>query len=326
MREASLDGQSAGTPHAGLVHDHHKLVAPLDDLLRFNPEAVKALEPAAEEALETVPSAMRAAFEAGGGLVPLDLRIEQLKDDREVTAVEGRIAAPECLDVRVAHACAVHHDIMSGQMGSLHFVKTHLPPAPARVLEVGCGDGRLARAVDDLGYRVTAIDPGAPEGAIFQRVALEHFADPVEFDAVIASRVLHHIHDLGAALSMLQRLLVSGGRLIVVENAFDRFDAPTARWYLEQRRTTDSGAPSSLQACLAEWNDDHAGLHGYAAMRRELDGRFTESYFAWTPNLHHELGHALEQEERTLIDAGAIQATGFVYVGVSDEFGATRGS
>jgi SAM-dependent methyltransferase len=123
-----------------------------------------------------------------------------------------------------------------------------------------CGDGRLARAVDDLGYRVTAIDPAAPEGAIFQRVALENFADPVGFDAVVAIRVLHHIPDLGAALSMLQPRLVPGGRLIVVENAFDRLDGSTARWYLEQRRASDPGAPSSLQACLAEWQADHAGL------------------------------------------------------------------
>jgi SAM-dependent methyltransferase len=206
---------------------------------------------------------------------------------------------------------------MSRLMEALHFVKAQLPPAPARVLEVGCGEGRLARAVDDLGYRVTAIDPAAPEGAIFQPVTLEDFSDPVGFDAVVASRVLHHIPDLGAALSILQRLLVSGGRLIVVENAWDRFDAPTARWYLEQRRATDSGAPSSLQACLTKWEADHAGLHGFAAMRRELDRRFTESFFAFTPNLYSELGQALEQEERTLIEAGTIQATGFVYVGVS---------
>ena len=56
-------------------------------------------------------------------------------------------------------------------------------------------------ALDDLGHQVTAIDPAAPDGAIFQPVALEDFADPVEFDAVVASRSLHHIHDLGAALS-----------------------------------------------------------------------------------------------------------------------------
>jgi SAM-dependent methyltransferase len=197
----------------------------------------------------------------------------------------------------------------------LDFVTAQLPPAPSRVLEVGCGDGRLARALDDLAYRVVAIDPAAPEGAIFQAVTLEEFADPVRFDAVVASRALHHIPDLAGALSKLHRLLVPEGPLIVVEHAFDRFDERTARWYLEKRGARQPGAPSSLRACLDEWEEDHAGLHGSAAMRRELDRRFTERWFAWTPSLYLELGERLEHEELSLIEAGSIQATGFQYVG-----------
>jgi SAM-dependent methyltransferase len=200
-------------------------------------------------------------------------------------------------------------------MDVLEFVTAQLPAAPARVLEVGCGDGRLARALDDLDYRVVAIDPAAPVGAIFEAVSLEEFADPARFDAVVASRALHHIHDLAGALSKLQRLLVPGGRLIVVEHAFERLDEPTAGWYLEKRRAKGAHAPSSLETCLAEWDADHAGLHGSAAMRRELDLRFTERGFAWTPSLYLELGGGLEQEERSLIEAGSIQATGFLYVG-----------
>jgi SAM-dependent methyltransferase len=194
-------------------------------------------------------------------------------------------------------------------------VASKLPTGPARVLEVGCGDGRLARELDELGHQVVAIDPAAPPGAIFQAVSLEEFADPAPFDAVVASRSLHHIHDLSGGLSKLQRLLVPGGQLIVVEHAFDRLDEPTAGWYLKQRRAKGPNAPSSLEACMAEWDADHADLHGYAAMRRELDLRFTERWFAWTPSLYLELGTALEQEERTLIEAGSIKATGFQYVG-----------
>jgi SAM-dependent methyltransferase len=198
----------------------------------------------------------------------------------------------------------------------LKFVLAQLPPAArARVLEVGCGDGRLARALDELGFRVIAIDPRAPAGPIFQAVSLEEYADPGRFDAVVASRALHHIGDLAGALAKLRRLLVPAGRLIVVENAFERLDEPPARWYLEKRRAKDPGAVSSVQACLREWEADHAGLHGYAAMRRELDRRFTERLFAWTPHLYSELAPALENEELRLIEAGAIQATGFVYVG-----------
>lgn len=200
-------------------------------------------------------------------------------------------------------------------MNVLDFVTAHLPPAPVRVLEVGCGDGRLARALDELGYGVVAIDPAAPEGAIFEPVSLEEFADPERFDAVVASRSLHHIHDLPGGLSKLPRLLLPGGRLIVVEHAFERLDERTAGWYLERRRAKDPRAPSSLQACLAEWEADHADLHGYAAMRRELDLRFTERWFGWTPTLYLELGEDVEGEERRLIEAGSIQATGFGYMG-----------
>jgi hypothetical protein len=41
--------------------------------------------------------------------MPLDLRIEQIEDDREITTVESGVPAPECLDVRFAHMPAVHH-------------------------------------------------------------------------------------------------------------------------------------------------------------------------------------------------------------------------
>jgi hypothetical protein len=61
---------------------------------------------------------------------------------------------------------------------------------------------------------------------------------------------------------------------------------------------------------------DHAGLHSSAAMRRELERRFEERLFVWTPYLNRELGDAIdERAERALIDAGTIQATGFRYVG-----------
>jgi SAM-dependent methyltransferase len=61
------------------------------------------------------------------------------------------------------------------------FVVTSLPRAPCRVLEVGCGDGDLARALAERDYLVTAIDPEAPPGSIFQKVMLEDFdhEDPI---------------------------------------------------------------------------------------------------------------------------------------------------
>jgi SAM-dependent methyltransferase len=194
------------------------------------------------------------------------------------------------------------------------FVEAHLPPAPARVLEVGCGRGDLARAVSESGYEVVAIDPDAPEGELFQAVSLVEFTTAKSFDAVVASRALHHIPDLAESVAKIAGLLRPGGRFILDEHACDRLDEPTARWYLEQR-AGDADGPRSLEACLADWEADHRDLHGYAAMRTELDRHFAERFFAWMPYLYGELTEVDEEEERALIEAGAIQAMGFRYVG-----------
>jgi SAM-dependent methyltransferase len=201
-------------------------------------------------------------------------------------------------------------------VGLYGFVTEQLPSAPARVLEVGCGRGDLARAVAESGYEVVAIDPHAPAGELFRATSLEEFAGPEPFDAVVASLALHHVADLPGALDKIVSLLRPTGSLIVNEHAVDRLDEPTARWYLEKRAVIRPDAPRSLEQCLHDWEEHHAGLHGYAAMRKELDRRFTERFFAWMPYLYGELAGAVtDLEERALIDAGAIQATGFRYVG-----------
>jgi SAM-dependent methyltransferase len=202
------------------------------------------------------------------------------------------------------------------QMKLHAFVHAHLPPVPARVLEVGCGRGDLARALARAGHRVVAIDPDAPVGDLFHATTLEDFGAPEPFDAVVASLALHHVADLPGAVDKIVSLLRPAGRLILNEHAVDRLDEPTARWYLGKRAQIRPGAPRSLEHCLHEWAGDHAELHGYTAMRPELDRRFTERFFAWMPYLYGELAGAVtEPEEQALIDAGAIQATGFRYVG-----------
>jgi 2-polyprenyl-3-methyl-5-hydroxy-6-metoxy-1,4-benzoquinol methylase len=95
------------------------------------------------------------------------------------------------------------------------FVHAHLPAAPARVLEVGCGRGDLARALARAGHVVVAIDPDAPAGDIFRATSLEEFADPEPFDAVVASLALHHVADLPGGLDKVASLLRPPGRLLV---------------------------------------------------------------------------------------------------------------
>jgi SAM-dependent methyltransferase len=188
------------------------------------------------------------------------------------------------------------------------FVLAHLPAPPVRVLEVGCGHGRLARDLDEAGHDVVAIDPEAPEGTLFRRIRLEDLDLRERFDAVVASHSFHHIHDLGGALDRVLAVLDSGP-FVLDEFGCDRFDARTAEWYERQPRR--EGRPST-----AGWSEHHAGNHTYAAIRAELDGRFEERYFAWTPYLYRHVETTTRAAEQTLIDQGAISAIGFRYVGI----------
>lgn len=201
------------------------------------------------------------------------------------------------------------------------FVLGELPPLPARVLEIGCGSGQLALGLAEAGYDVLAIDPSAPEGAIFQQTTLEELDEPAVFDAVVASCSLHHIHDLDAAVERIESSLRPRGRLILVEFAWERMDPDTADWYLGQQLALHAAGrlddvPRSVEDSLATWDEKHHGLHAGEALRASLSRRFRELRFERTPYLHRMLGGvASEALEQTLVDAGAIRALGFRWVG-----------
>ena len=194
-------------------------------------------------------------------------------------------------------------------MELIDWVRSQLPPPPASVLEVGCGEGELARALAAAGHDVLAIDPVAPEGEIFERTTIEALRSPGPFAAVVASRALHHVDDLDAVLSKLARL---APLLVLNEFAWDRLDEPTARWYDEHRLLSDSPPPPS-----PEWLRRHGGLHGFEALRAALDRCFREREFAFQPYLSNYLHlPELEAREAELIATGRINALGFRYVGV----------
>lgn len=219
------------------------------------------------------------------------------------------------------------------------FALQHLPPVPARVLEIGCGNGELALAVADLGYDVVAIDPNAPSGPIFQQVTIEALNDPGLFDAVLSSLALHHVHDLGLVLDKCAHLLPSGP-LIVVEYAHERVDDATARWYMANLRATahehsasshehsggflvrryeewrgaaESGSTTSFGRWYRDWSEQN-GMHLGQTILRELRARFDETFLEWGPYLYSDLP-VTARDEAAAIERGVIQATSFRFVG-----------
>ena len=56
------------------------------------------------------------------------------------------------------------------------FVRTHLPAAPARVVEIGCGPlGGFVPMLESAGYQATGIDPEAPAGSSYRQVEFESY-------------------------------------------------------------------------------------------------------------------------------------------------------
>jgi SAM-dependent methyltransferase len=202
------------------------------------------------------------------------------------------------------------------------FVREHLPEPPAAVLEVGCGDGELARELDADGYDVVAIDPEAPDGPIFRPVRLEEFDGAGPFAAVVASLSLHHIDGVGAAVDKIAGLLDPDGLLVLNEWDRGRFQGVTARWYFHQRQALSAigrehaEVEPSFEEWWTEWSERRSDVHPYSAMRPELDRRFSERLLEWVPYLYgYRLGAEVEPLERALIDSGEIDAVGFRYVG-----------
>ena len=144
---------------------------------------------------------------------------------------------------------------------SLAFVRANLPAPPMRLLEIGAGDGALARALADGGYEVLAIDP-EPIGAEVRPVALHELDEPAaSFDAAVAVTSLHHVEPLEDSLEAAE-LLKPGGALVVDEFDVAAFDERAAAWWLRQRHALGAAstqAPGSSSASIARTSTRSSG-------------------------------------------------------------------
>lgn len=197
------------------------------------------------------------------------------------------------------------------------FVLSQLPPAPARVLELGCGDrGGIVAELVARGYDAVGVDPRAPAGERFRRVSLDEWDEPGPWDAVVCGRVLHHVHPLAPALDRIASL---APLLLVDEFAWDRIDAAAQEWYEGQyRMLAAAGQEPEAPASLDEWRARHPDLHTETTLRSALDERWRELVFERRPYLHRWLrGPSSRALEESLVAAGAIPAIGWVYAGVA---------
>ncbi len=226
-------------------------------------------------------------------------------------------------------------DAGSTSAGVEEFIRSELPPPPARVLEVGCGSGELALALSAGGWRVTAVDPRAPDGEPFVRAAVEELdaADHEPFDAAVAVLSLHHAGDTGTVLDKVRSLLRPGGVLVVDEFRKEHLeDRPTAAFFYYQqlslfhagRRGGGNGASgghqpgeASFESWYARLSERRAGVHGERDVLAAREERFATRSVSYGPYLFRQgLDAEVEPLERKLIAEGGIRPTGLRWVGV----------
>ncbi|MBE2318148.1 class I SAM-dependent methyltransferase [Solirubrobacter sp. CPCC 204708] len=192
---------------------------------------------------------------------------------------------------------------------AIAYVRAALPPAPARVLEIGAGDGALAQVLRGAGYDVTAIDP-VGEGDVLP-VPLLELAPSEPFDAAVAMTSLHHVEPLEASLCHLaERLLRPGARLVVDEYDVAALDERAARWWLDKVGKQDED-PAHFVAHMRDHIASVPRLREALAVHFDVSEPVPGAYL-----YRHKLGLEHRAEEERLIAAGEIPATGSRFIAI----------
>ncbi len=137
-----------------------------------------------------------------------------------------------------------------------------LPEPDGLVVDLGCGEGRVARELESLGYRVVGVDrsPALIRAALLAAPAIPVVQADCASGAfrdgcaalVVACMVLLDVDDLDGTVREAHRLPADGGVLCIAlthpfssAQAYEQFDddVPTFRDpYLDERRTEIRGS------------------------------------------------------------------------------------
>ena len=217
------------------------------------------------------------------------------------------------------------------------FVRRFLPVG-CRVLEVGCGDGRLALRLREIGYDIVGVELSAAPVETARAAGLDvRQADFLSFeeepfDAVLFTRSLHHISSLDKAVARAVDLLKPEGLLLTEEFAVEHADSRTAAWFYQVQASLPASEvlfqdlPTGSADSLARWESDHLHvppLASGAAMLSAVGDRLEVLVVERTSYLYRSLfgnlpegpesrdrANAIFETEEHLIREGYLQPVG----------------
>jgi SAM-dependent methyltransferase len=138
---------------------------------------------------------------------------------------------------------------LGADSGMQLFVQEYLRVLPGdRILDLGCGPGRLYPHLPPTDYCGLDVDAGhlVRARALYPGVRFEQQDiatgcpnfDLRDFDLIVASGLIHHLHDAAVkrALEFCRDRLRIGGRLITLDCAFEKKQNFFSRWLVAHDR------------------------------------------------------------------------------------------
>ncbi len=148
-------------------------------------------------------------------------------------------------------------------------------PAPAKILEVGCGEGLFTQRLIRSGYQVVGVDVSTTAisraqeripDAWFIHSAMEDLNPSNRFDAVIAADMLYYSSDPGALLGVLERLartVIVSYTILEAKRMDPLFEGKTVTG--SRIRTFPWNLPTPWGTRTLWWNSSALGSPGGAA-------------------------------------------------------------
>lgn len=139
------------------------------------------------------------------------------------------------------------------------------------LLDVGCGDGTVAAALQTAGYLVTAIDRNidSVSKARSSRVNAQQadfleYANSERFDVIFLARSLHHMRPIERAVAKIVDLVKPDGLVILEEFGVELMDTKSAMWFYGVKSVLEADDPVEHPKPLDRAHRPHgAGHHAH---------------------------------------------------------------